>query len=96
MRRFAWIDFVVPDNDDMMALLHVSVRLIKKDESSEFFKLFRNLKFKMKLGYECWKRNCIFPELFREAIAQTIAEKEELAVDKLKRYIAKSEDFKKI
>ena len=50
MRRFSWIDFVVPDNDDMMALLHVACRLIKKDESSEFFKAFRNLKFKMKLG----------------------------------------------
>lgn len=96
MRKFSWIDFVVPDNDDMMALLHVSVRLIKKDETSEFFKFFRNLKFKMKLGYECWRRNCILPELFREAIAQTIAEKEELAVDRLKRYIAKSKDFKKI
>ena len=96
MRKFSWIDFVVPDNDDMMALLHVSVRLIKKDETSEFFKMFRYLKFKMKLGYECWRRNCMMPELFREAIAQTIAEKEELAVDRLKRYIAKSEDFKKI
>ena len=36
------------------------------------------------------------PELVRDAVAKTIEEKEALAVFKLKRYIAKSEDYKKI
>ena len=45
--------------------------------------IFRKLKFKMKLGYECWKRGCELQKLILDAIQKTLDESLDLATAKL-------------
>ena len=58
----------------MMALLNVIGRRVYYQKNSKFMSIYRNLKFKMKLGYECWKQDCKFSDLVVEAISKTIEE----------------------
>lgn len=54
------------------------------------------MKFKMKLGYECWRRNKILIELFREAIELSLYQKEALVVHEIREHLKNNEDFKAI
>ena len=49
--------------------------------------LFRNLKFKMKLGYECWSKGCELKKLVIDAIARTLDESLSLATANLQIYL---------
>ena len=51
------------------------------------------MKFKMKLGYECWRRNKILIELFREAIDLSLYQKEALVVNEIRDHLNSNEDF---
>ena len=51
------------------------------------------MKFKMKLGYECWRRNKILIELFREAIDLSLYQKEALVVNEIRDHLNINEDF---
>lgn len=55
MRHFSTLDFTILDENNLMAFLHVAGRLILNQSDSMFFDVFRKLKFKMKIGYECLK-----------------------------------------
>lgn len=48
------LDFVVKDNDGLMALLLVLGRKVFGQVGNSFMGLYTKLKFKMKLSYECW------------------------------------------
>lgn len=56
----------------MTALLNVIGRKVYQLKNSRFMRLYRNLKFKMKLGYECWKQDCKLSHLVIDAINKTI------------------------
>ena len=96
MRTYSTLDLAVTNTCDLMALIHVCGRLIKKQDNGEFLHLIRNIKFKMKLAYECWHKNLRLSELFKEAISKTLVEQTAISIYKLQRYIAKSEEYKEI
>ena len=52
----------------MKAFFHVAWRAVYGQKDSEFMDVYRKLKFKMKLGYECWKRGCELQKLILDAI----------------------------
>jgi len=56
MRRFSTLDFIIKDDGHMMAFLNVIGRRVYQQTDSEFIKVFRKMKFKMKLSYECWRQ----------------------------------------
>ena len=45
----------------------------------------------MKLGYECWRRECKLAELVKQAISKTIDESRALAIYNLQKHV-KSDD----
>ena len=96
MRTYSTLDLAVTNAIDLMALIHVCGRLIKKQDNSEFLHLIRNIKFKMKLSYECWHKNMQLTELLKKAIIKTLVEQTAISIYKLQRYIAKSEEYKEI
>lgn len=59
----------------------------QQDEDSSHLKVFRLLKFKMKLGYECWRRECSLQDLVSQAIVQTIEETRALSIASLQRHM---------
>ena len=79
MRRYSTLDFVVKDEANMMALLHVTGRQFYNQADSDFLRIFRMLKMKMKMGYECWHKGKDFKDLVLESIDKTIEEKLTLA-----------------
>ena len=94
-RKYSTLDFVIPKDEELMALLHVGGRFICKYQT-EYLSLIRKLRFKMKLSYECWKRDCVLTQLVKGAILKTIEEKEKLAVANLQKHIAKSIEYRGI
>ena len=58
----------------MTAFFHVVWRIVYKLKDSDFMDIFRKLKFKMKLGYECWRRGCELQQLILDAIKKTLKE----------------------
>ena len=58
LRRYSTLDFQIKDELHAIAFFHVAWRAVYKVEDSEFMSVYRRLKFKMKLGYNCWKRGC--------------------------------------
>ena len=87
IREFSTLDFVVPNENDMMALIHVMARIIYNFADNSFLGIYRRLKFKMKIGYECWKKNCELSELLMKAIKQTIDETEALAIFQIQKHL---------
>ena len=83
MRSYSTLDFAITNPSDLMALIHVGGRKIKKQEDSSYLELIRKLKFKMKLSYECWNNDIQLSGLVTRAISKTIDEKLALAVSKL-------------
>ena len=53
--------------------------------------VFFKLKFKMKLGFECFRQGCQLQDLVVDAIAKTIEEKRALAIDYAQKFM-NSED----
>ena len=58
----------------MAAFFHVVWRAVYQIDESNFMNIYRMLKFKMKLGYECWRRGCELPALILEAIGKALRE----------------------
>ena len=79
MRRYSTLDFVVKDEANMMALLHVTGRQFYNQADGDFLRIFRMLKMKMKMGYECWQKGKDFKVLVLDSIEKTIEEKLTLA-----------------
>ena len=71
---------MVKDENDMMALIHVLGRQVYNQTDSAFLSVYHKLKFKMKLGYECWKKDCELSWLVLAAIKKTIDETKALAI----------------
>lgn len=49
--------------------------------------VFTCLKFKMKLGFECWRRGCKLQDLVKQAILKTIDETRVLAIANLQKHL---------
>ena len=45
--------------------------------------VIQKMKFKMKLGFECWKRSCTLVELVLQSIDKTLNESQALAISNL-------------
>ena len=67
----------------MAAFFNVAWRAVYHQSDSEFMSIYRKLKFKMKLGYECWRQGCELQQLILNAIQKTLDEKLALASAKL-------------
>jgi hypothetical protein len=48
------LNFVIKDEGHMMAFLHYTGRKLYHQTDSAIVSVFLKLRFKMKLGYECW------------------------------------------
>lgn len=87
MRRYSTLDFVVKHEAHLMALLHCMGYHLYKQSDSSFMTVFRNLKFKMKLGYECWRQRSQLKDIVVQAIAKTLQERHTLAIASIQRAI---------
>ena len=85
MRRYSSLDFVIQDEDNLAAFFNYVWYTIYQQDDSKFMTVFRLLKFKMKIGYECWKRNCKLEELIKSAISKTIEESRILSLYNLQK-----------
>ena len=57
-----------------MAFLHILCRSLYKLTNNRLQKVFLWFKFKMKIGYECWRQEKHFKNLILDAIQKTIKE----------------------
>ena len=55
-----------------MALIHVVHHHVYKPEGSDFLRLYRRLKFKMKMSYEAWVQRVKLKDLVLRAIFKTL------------------------
>lgn len=81
------IDFVVKDEGQCMALLNFAGRVAYHQTDSDFLTVFRKLKFKMKLGYECWRQGLRLQDIANKAIEKTLREKRLVVVASIQKYI---------
>ena len=51
------LDFVIKNEGHMMAILNILGRSVYGCYDSSYLKLYMQLKFKAKLGYECWRKH---------------------------------------
>ena len=58
----------------MMALLHILSRSVYNLQDNAILKLYMQLKFKAKLGYECWRKRKSFKSLVLSAILKSVKE----------------------
>ena len=66
------LDFVIKNQNFMLALLHVLHVKVYKPGTPDFMKIYKQLKLKMKLAYESWKRQIELSTLFHYAILKTL------------------------
>ena len=92
VRKFSTLDFVIPDEKHLSALFHFSWATLYNQTDSSFMQVFRQLKFKMKLAYECRVRKCGLNELIIDAISKTLDEQRVLSIANLQKII-ESEDI---
>ena len=77
------LDFVVKDEGHMMALLNILGRSVYGCQDGSFLKLYMQLKFKAKLGYECWRKHKSLRSLVMQAILQSVKEMALISANKL-------------
>ena len=63
------------NTDDLLALIHVIHRRIYDQEGEAFLRIYKILKFKMKLAYESWVRSLKLSELIHRAVFRTVVQK---------------------
>ena len=68
----------------MMVLLRVLLTKVYGQADNEMMRVYVNLKFKMKLAYECFLRKASLSEHIRGAIKQTFEENQMVAKAELK------------
>lgn len=66
------LDLVIECGPSLLALIHVVHRHIYQCRDNEFLYLYKMMKFKMKLAYECWIKKIRLGELIQRAIFKTI------------------------
>lgn len=81
------MDFVIKDEGHLAALFHYAWRKVYGQSDSEFMGVFGKLKFKMKLGFECFRQGCQLHVLILDAISKTIDEKKALAIDTVQKFM---------
>ena len=69
------LDLQIEDYKVMMALINVIYRQVNKPSDNSFMKLYRQLKFKMKLAYEAWSREVAIGTLLHYAVLKTLQQK---------------------
>lgn len=69
IRRYSSLDFIVKDEGHLAALFHCLWRHIYGQVDSDFMSVFSKLKFKMKLGFECWRQGIKLQQLVLNAIS---------------------------
>ena len=66
------LDLVIRDEKNMLALLHFLHLQVYTPENVQFMRMYKMMKFKMKIYFECWKRKTSVSELFMLAILRTV------------------------
>lgn len=66
--NYTTLDFVIQDYKAVMCLLHFLHCVVHKPDTNDFMKIYKQLKFKMKLQYEAWSRNIETQTLIHYAI----------------------------
>ena len=70
------LDFVITDSSEMMALLAILSRTIYKLEADKDFndlmRIYLQLKFKMKLSYECYRSKAKLGDIIIRGIKKTV------------------------
>lgn len=75
VRSHSTTDFVIKDESDMMALLHVLHYLIYKPKSgTRFMLLYKMMKLQMKLSYQAWTTKKRVKDVILRAIEKTLEE----------------------
>ena len=85
------VDLVIKDNFQLMSLLHVLKHKISfgnKKKERGCLSSFKFLKAKMKLSYQCRKRDIEMADLFYNAIYRSLGDLRTLAVYKLRKIAA--------
>ena len=72
-----------------MNLLAVMSRIIYGEIciDATYRRLYNKLKFRMKLGYECWQKQIDIKDLFFTAIKKTLVENLKVAIKELQDFI---------
>lgn len=71
--NYTTFDIVVKDYNDLFCLLHfVFKKLFAPEEHVNFMRLFKCLKFKMKVQYEAWNRKLSVGTFINFAILKTL------------------------
>lgn len=91
--RYSTLDFVIEDETNLMAFLHVmAFNVYSADNSNnnqslinDLMRIYNQIKIKCKLGFECWKRHIKLVQLFKDAIKKTMRERESLAISMIHR-----------
>ena len=68
------LDFVIKDEGHMMAFLHYTSCKLYHQTDSAFVSVFLKLRFKMKLGYECWRLRSQLSTIVVNGIQKTLNE----------------------
>ncbi len=81
------LDFVITDSSKMMALLSILSRTIYKRQAdkdiNDIMRIYLQLKFKMKLSYECYRRKTKLGDIIIQGIKKTVKERCNLAITDL-------------
>ncbi len=92
----ATLDFVVPDPRKLMALLAILSRSVynleDETDSNDLMKIYLQLKIKMKLSYECYRRKAKLPDILIRGITKTVKERCNLAISDLQEFIDRVSD----
>ena len=90
------LDFVITDSNKMMALLAILSRTIYNLEADKDFndlmRIYLQLKFKMKLSYECYRKKVKLEEVIIRGIKKTVKERCNLAITDLQEFFDRVSD----
>ena len=81
------LDLVIECGPSLLALIHVVHRHVYQSQDIEFLYLYKMMKFKMKLAYECWIKKIRIGELIQRAIFKTIVDYQCLSAYHLKKFL---------
>ena len=70
--NFTTLDLKIEDMHCLLSLLNVLHRKVYKPLDNKFMKLYKQLKFKMKLAYEAWSRHIEVATLIHYAVLKTL------------------------
>ena len=69
------LDLQIEDMKVLMALINVIYRNVYKPSNNDYMKLYKQMKFRMKLAYEAWSRKISVGTLIHYGVLKTLQQK---------------------